>query len=78
MFLFHELAGHFQVVFVSQGQNLIFTVVSSHIPFVISVVRLIEVACVVIFRSKLHLPHFDLNFGFSAYKAHFYHFAQCL
>ena len=32
-------------------------------PFVISVVRLIEVACVVIFRSKL-LQHFDLNFGF--------------
>ena len=25
---------------------------------------LIEVACVVIFRSKLHLPHFDLNFCF--------------
>ena len=65
LFLFHELAGYFRLFLFRKDETWYLPLYPHTFPFVISVVRLIEVACVVILRSKLHLlPHFDLNFGF--------------
>ena len=66
----------FQVVFVSQGQNLIFTIVSGHISLCyFSCAFYWSCLCRYLSQQITSSPAFWLEFRFSA---HFDYFAQCL